>query len=181
MIARLTTLQGQVFRSQMEWLEHLARCSINIFDRPLLQTLNEAATWGAIRHHGLMENTVVVSDDAGQFRVAQHALCWVHAERHLQKLMPASPKQAKAVELVRKTIWCFYRGLKLWKQSPCTGRGGVIPAPVQPDLWPAHGLQGSRRAAGPPGAAEGRTAAGARASRRSRCTPMHPRTTCAPA
>jgi hypothetical protein len=117
-IARLTKLQGHVFSSDLEWLEQLARCSINIFDRPLLQTLNEAATWGAIRHHGLMDNTVVVSDDAGQFRIGQHALCWVHAERHLQKLMPASPKQAKAVELVRKTIWCFSRSLKLWKQSP---------------------------------------------------------------
>jgi hypothetical protein len=120
-IARLAKLQGQVFGSQLEWWQHLARCSINIFDRPLLQLLNEAATWGAIRHHGRMANTVVVSDDAGQFRVAKHALCWVHAERHLQKLMPASPKQAKAVELVRKTIWCFYRGLKLWKQSPSPG------------------------------------------------------------
>ena len=62
---------------------------------------------GALRQHGLLENTVVVSDDAGQFRVATYALCWVHAERHLEKLMPASPKQAKAVELVRQTIWCF--------------------------------------------------------------------------
>jgi hypothetical protein len=120
-IARLSKLQGQVFRSQMEWWQHLLRCSINIFDRPLLQLLDEAATWGALRHHGLMENTVVVSDDAGQFRVATHALCWVHAERHLEKLMPASPKQAKAVELVRQAIWCFYRGLKLWKQSPSPG------------------------------------------------------------
>jgi len=120
-IARLTKLQDQVFGSPMEWWQHLLRCSINIFDRPLLQTLNEAATWGAIRHHGLMETTVVVSDDAGQFRVATHALCWVHAERHLQKLMPASPKQAKAVELVREAIWCFYRSLKLWKQSPTPG------------------------------------------------------------
>jgi transposase len=97
------------------------RCSIDIFDRPLLQLLNEAATWGALRHHGLMETTVVVSDDAGQFRVARHALCWIHAERHLQKLMPTSPKQAKAVELARKAIWCFYRSLKLWKQSPSPG------------------------------------------------------------
>jgi regulator of replication initiation timing len=120
-IARLAAHPDQVFSSQMEWWQHLLRCSINIFDRPLLQLLNEAATWGALRHHGLMENTVVVSDDAGQFRVGQHALCWVHAERHLQKLMPASPKQAKAVELVRKTIWCFYRSLKLWKQSPSPG------------------------------------------------------------
>jgi hypothetical protein len=120
-IARLAAHPDQVFNSQMEWWQHLLRCSINIFDRPLLQTLNEAATWGALRHHGLMENTVVVSDDAGQFRVAKHALCWVHAERHLQKLMPASPKQAQAVELVREAIWCFYRGLKLWKQSPSPG------------------------------------------------------------
>jgi hypothetical protein len=120
-IARLTKLQGQVFSSQMEWWQHLLQCSINIFDRPLLRLLDEAATWGAIRHHGLMDNTVVVSDDAGQFRVATHALCWIHAERHLQKLMPASPKQAQAVELVRETIWCFYRGLKLWKQSPTPG------------------------------------------------------------
>jgi hypothetical protein len=120
-IARLAAHPDQVFGSQMDWLQHLLRCSINIFDRPLLQTLNEAATWGAIRHHGLMDNTVVVSDDAGQFRVARHALCWVHAERHLEKLMPASTKQAQAVELVRETIWCFYRGLKLWKQSPTPG------------------------------------------------------------
>jgi hypothetical protein len=120
-IARVSKLQGHVFGSQMAWWQHLLRCSINIFDRPLLQSLDEAATWGALRHHGLLENTVVVSDDAGQFRVATHALCWVHAERHLEKLMPASPKQAKAVELVRAAIWCFYRSLKLWKQSPSPG------------------------------------------------------------
>jgi hypothetical protein len=120
-IARLTKLQGRVFSSQMEWWQHLLQCSINIFDRPLLQLLDEAASWGALRHHGLMETTVVVSDDAGQFRIAQHALCWIHAERHLQKLMPASPKQVKAVELVREAIWCFYRSLKLWKQSPSPG------------------------------------------------------------
>nr|WP_230534615.1 transposase [Microvirga roseola] len=120
-IARVSKLQGHVFGSQMEWWQHLLRCSINIFDRPLLQSLDEAATWGALRQHGLLQNTVVVSDDAGQFRVATHALCWVHAERHLEKLMPASPKQAKAVELVRQAIWCFYRSLKLWKQSPTPG------------------------------------------------------------
>ncbi|WP_262298317.1 IS66 family transposase [Microvirga sesbaniae] len=120
-IARLAAHPDQVFGSQMAWWQHLLRCSINIFDRPLLQALDEAATWGALRHHGLMETTVVVSDDAGQFRVATHALCWVHAERHLQKLMPASPKQAQAVELVREAIWCFYRSLKLWKQSPSPG------------------------------------------------------------
>ncbi|MBQ0818987.1 MULTISPECIES: transposase [Microvirga] len=45
-IARLATHPDQVFGSQMEWWQHLLRCSINIFDRPLLQALDEAATWG---------------------------------------------------------------------------------------------------------------------------------------
>src|SRR5215212_1744840 len=120
-IARLAAHRDHLFPTQMAWWQHLLRCSIDIFDRPLLQLLSEAATWGALRHHGLMETTVVVSDDAGQFRVARHALCWIHAERHLQKLMPTSPREAKAVELAREAIWCFYRSLKLWKQSPSPG------------------------------------------------------------
>lgn len=120
-LARLALLKGRVFTSDVDWLEHLARCSATPFDRSLLRTLNEAATWGAVRHQGLMENTVVVSDDAGQFRIANHALCWIHAERHLQKLMPAFPAQAQAVELVRATLWCFYRSLRLWQQKPSPG------------------------------------------------------------
>jgi hypothetical protein len=68
--------------------------------------------------HGLMGNTVVVSDDAGQFRIPNHALCWVHAERLLQKLMPKTPQQARQLEKVRDQIWALYRDLKLWKQSP---------------------------------------------------------------
>jgi hypothetical protein len=28
----------------------------------------------------------VLSDDAGQFNLGQHALCWVHAERLVHKL-----------------------------------------------------------------------------------------------
>jgi hypothetical protein len=37
---------------------------------------------------------VVVSDDAGQFRVGTHALCWVHAERLVHKLLPIA-RQSK--------------------------------------------------------------------------------------
>jgi hypothetical protein len=31
--------------------------------------------------YGFLRDAVVLSDDAGQFDVGQHALCWVHAER----------------------------------------------------------------------------------------------------
>jgi hypothetical protein len=38
----------------------------------------EGALWGSIKAHGFLTSTVIVSDDAGQFNVGQHALCWVH-------------------------------------------------------------------------------------------------------
>lgn len=65
--------------------------------------------------------TVIVSDDAGQFRVGNHALCWVHAERLLQKLMPATPRQVRPVETVRHLVWRFYRALKSVKRKPTPG------------------------------------------------------------
>jgi hypothetical protein len=35
----------------------------------------EGALWGAVNAHGFLCEAVVVSDDAGQFNVGQHALC----------------------------------------------------------------------------------------------------------
>ena len=46
----------------------------------------EGALWGAVTAHGFLREAVIVSDDAGQFAVGQHALCWVHAERLVHKL-----------------------------------------------------------------------------------------------
>jgi len=55
------------------------------------------------------------SDDAGQFRIGQHALCWVHAERLVHKLVPANDKQRNAIENAKRMIWWFYRQLKEYK------------------------------------------------------------------
>ena len=68
-----------------------------------------------------MGNTVAVSDDAGQFRIPNHALCWVHAERLLQKLMPKAPQQAQKLERIRDQVWALYRDLKHWKLIPTEG------------------------------------------------------------
>ncbi|TJZ89636.1 hypothetical protein FA743_18035, partial [Paracoccus gahaiensis] len=46
------------------------------------------------------------------------ALCWVHAERLLQKLMPKVPQQAKKLERIRDQVWALYRDLKHWKLTP---------------------------------------------------------------
>lgn len=65
-----------------------------------------------------MGNTVVLSDDAWPFRIPNHALCWVHAERLLQKLMPKAPQQVRKLEAIRDQVWALYRDLKLWKLAP---------------------------------------------------------------
>ncbi len=122
-ITRLAAHPKTAFASQMAWYDHLVRLRLDVFDRTLVREFSEAALWGAVRHHGMMGNTVVVSDDAGQFRIPNHALCWVHAERLLQKLMPKTPEQTRKVDKVRDQVWGLYRDLRLWKQKPSVTDG----------------------------------------------------------
>jgi regulator of replication initiation timing len=118
LLARLNMGEPRRFANQVPFLGHLAEKGIDIFDRDIIRPFAEAGIWGAIRHHGLVGNTVIVSDDAGQFRVGTHALCWVHAERLLHKLMPATPGQVKHVETLRELIWLFYKLLKDYQRRP---------------------------------------------------------------
>src|SRR6516165_2076361 len=70
----------RIFSSPEDWERHLQALGItelNVAPDPVL-IASEGALWGAIRHQGLLEHTVIVSDDAGQYRVGVHALCWVH-------------------------------------------------------------------------------------------------------
>ena len=118
LLAPLKRQEPQRFANQVPFLEHLAEHGIDIFDKDIIRPFAEAGIWGAIRHHGLVGKAVIVSDDAGQFRVGTHALCWVHAERLLHKLMPATPRQVKHVETLRELIWLFYKQLKNYQRSP---------------------------------------------------------------
>ena len=51
-----------------------------------MQIATEGAIWSSIHAHDFLRDAVMLSDDAGQFEVGQHALCWVHAERLVHKL-----------------------------------------------------------------------------------------------
>ena len=51
---------------------------------------------------------MIVSDDAGQFNVGHHALCWVHAERLIHKLVGFNESQRRAIERTRARVWRFY-------------------------------------------------------------------------
>ncbi len=51
-----------------------------------VRVATEGALWGSVQSHKFVCDAVVLSDDAGQFNVGHHALCWVHAERLVHKL-----------------------------------------------------------------------------------------------
>src|SRR4051794_25633 len=90
--------------------------------------LTEAAMVGAIVARGRLTDTVIVSDDAGQFDVFQHALCWIHAERHLRRIVCVTDQQHRLVDLQRQLIWWFYADLKLYKDDPTAVRRTALRA-----------------------------------------------------
>ena len=61
---------------------------------------------------------MVLSDDAGQFAVGRHALCWVHAERLVHKLDAFTDRNRAVQQRVRKLIWDFYAALKTYRANP---------------------------------------------------------------
>jgi len=63
-------------------------------------------------------NSVILSDDAGQFNILQHALCWFHAERLIKKLEPINDSFAQELEKARSEIWDFYDQLSAYKRNP---------------------------------------------------------------
>jgi Transposase IS66 family len=71
---------------------------------------------------------VIVSDDAGQFAVGRHALCWIHAERLVHKLDTFTDRQRAAQQLVRSLIWWFYDDLKAYCRAPTPARKAALRA-----------------------------------------------------
>ena len=88
------------FASEAEWRAHLRSLGLTELrvNPDPVRTASEAALWGAIQAEGLLVGAVILSDDAGQFRVGDHALCWIHAERLVHKLIPANDRQRNAVD-----------------------------------------------------------------------------------
>jgi hypothetical protein len=129
-VEMLAAHPAKVFADAGAWAAHLAALGIDrlaVTPDPV-RIATEGALWGTIKAHGLLPDTVIVSDDAGQFRLGEHALCWVHAERLVHKLVPTTAEQRRAIELTRALIWWFYADLKAWKRDPCPRRAAALRA-----------------------------------------------------
>jgi transposase IS66 family protein len=129
LIARLADAGETCFVDQEAWQAHLKRLGIAspaktglaVIQDPV-QIATEGAQWGSIHAHGFLHDAVVLSDDAGQFAVGRHALCWVHAERLVHKLDTFTDLHRTAQQNMRKLIWNFYADLKLYQANPDKNR-----------------------------------------------------------
>src|SRR5215210_1060652 len=129
-IGMLAAHPVKLFADDGAWQAHLASLGLGrlaVTPDPV-RVATEGALWGTITARGLLGGTVIVSDDAGQFRLGEHALCWVHAERLVHKLVPTTAEQRRAIELTRTLIWWFYADLKAWKREPCPRRAAALRA-----------------------------------------------------
>jgi hypothetical protein len=125
LIARLIEAGETHFADQPAWQAHLGRLAIAappganvaVIQDPV-QIATEGAEWGSIHAHGFLHDAVVLSDDAGQFAVGRHALCWVHAERLVHKLDAFTAPQRAAQQRMRGLIWNFYADLRTYRTNP---------------------------------------------------------------
>lgn len=105
---------NRVFKDKEEWLSYLQELGIE--NNSEIKTATEGALLGAVIDSGVSANLGIVSDGAGQFRLLSHGLCWVHAERLINKLIPFTEAQRQAVEIVQGEIWDLYQDLKAYKK-----------------------------------------------------------------
>ena len=129
-IARLSEHPDRIFADRAAWNAHLDRLGVSalkVNPDPVL-IASEGAPWGSVKAHGFLANAVIVSDDAGQFNVGLHGLCWIHGERLVHKLDTFTEAQRAAQQRIRGLIWQFYGNLKALAPPSLPARKAVLSA-----------------------------------------------------
>ncbi len=108
--------RGAIFVNDCQWNDFLSKNGI--FKDRHVQIATEGVLIGSIIEQGISKHLVIVSDDAGQFNVLLHALCWVHANRAIDKIIPFTDQAKKDLDIVKDQVWRLYEGLKKYKENP---------------------------------------------------------------
>ncbi len=108
----------KIFISEQEWNSNLK--VLGITNSRHIRIATEGALIGGLIKNGLNPDLAVLSDDAGQFNILilLHALCWVHAERTIHKIVPYTDEQRSTLKSTRDKIWKLYADLKIYKENP---------------------------------------------------------------
>jgi hypothetical protein len=125
LLEQLRSSQGQRFDKE-GWTVFLKQQGVPVMKRAeyLTRIITEGALIGSIVEQGLLQDTVIVSDGAGQFVVFTHGRCWVHAERNIYHLDPASSFWADLEFPMTRvptlsdaflSVWNFQKGVGIWQ------------------------------------------------------------------
>ena len=124
---QILAARGEVRLSDAEaWRKHLRGCAV--LGQQAQRIATEGALVGGLLAQGLPADFAVLSDDAGQFNVFAHALCWIHAERGINQLLPLTDQDRRAIAWVRHQLWTLYGELKGYKIAPSEARKAHIGA-----------------------------------------------------
>ncbi|MBA7570962.1 hypothetical protein ES708_12718 [subsurface metagenome] len=117
-------LRGCIYVNKTEWVLKLEELEIKVDYAKRIAT--EGALVGSLMEHEINKNIAVISDDAGQFNILQHGLCWIHTERNIQKIHCFTDEHEKLLEDKLKELWQFYKELKTYKLQPCVQKKGEL-------------------------------------------------------
>ena len=107
---------GEEFSTLEDWEIFLQKR--NIIKKTAVRFVTEAGLYASVIRNGIPRDMEVHSDDAGQFDLFFHFLCWIHEERHYRKLIMTTDEAKADLERVRDQIWTIYRGLQAYKENP---------------------------------------------------------------
>jgi hypothetical protein len=108
--------QPRQFADEAAWQARLRE--VGVTSERHIRIATEGALLGQLLEQGVASNLVILSDGAPQFAILVHALCWVHAERPLVRMIPFNDKHRAAIEQVRQQLWELYKDLKAYCAKP---------------------------------------------------------------
>jgi hypothetical protein len=104
------------FSDKESWEKHLDDLGVTMPRHRQIAT--EGALVGSVLSHGFHVDMKIISDDAGQFNIFEHGLCWLHSERKINALIPFSDSHVNDIKEIRSQFWEIYARLTAYKLSP---------------------------------------------------------------
>ena len=121
LITRLERIlaKGKTFSNDKQWNEFIKKLDrMGIRNKKHVKIITEAALVASVFSHGLRKDMVILSDEAGQFNVFLHALCWIHAERKIDRLIPINDYEKEVITKIQSQLWELYDDLGEYKKDP---------------------------------------------------------------
>jgi len=111
--------RGLVAQDQATWEKCLqdAQIIVTKTSKNNIKLLTEGAIIGTIFAHDLNPE-VLLSDGAPQFKLFQHALCWIHAIRSINTLVPSNNDEQVELARMWEMVHQYYKSLKGYQATP---------------------------------------------------------------